>query len=778
MIDSAGNEILARLLLNRGIDSVTKIQNFLNPLKMQFTSPFVFTDMLKSVKRIKDAVNNGENITVYGDFDADGITSTSVLYKTLKEIGANVDYYLPDRGLESHGLNTKALINIISKKKSKLIITVDCGISNVDEINFANSFKADVIITDHHEAAEILPKAFSIINPKASNALTDDLTVEEIHNLSCLAGVGVVFKLCCALLEEFEKTGFVDELLPLVAVGTIADVVPLLGENRAFVKMGLSLIQEGKHLGIQKLLNNVGVEEASINSETIAFTIAPRLNAAGRLDSAERALRLLVSEDIGEIEESIVLLNDLNSLRQDLCDEIFKEAVSHIEKQPEKFKNAIVLLNENWHLGIIGIVASKLVEKYNRPAFLMTKDSSDSTDVRCSCRGISGMNIYEILSSHSEYLLKFGGHAMAAGFSFDEKVIKFEDFSALLSNAIGLILETIDITPILEIDAELNPQDVDINLIEQIEKLQPFGACNQPPVFALKDMKLSQYRFIGQNSNHLKLNCIAAQGRQFECLKWNTSDFNLPLNSMIDIAFYPKINQFNGNITVQLDLKDIKSELLNIDKSDFKILDHRKKTNILEQVIDYINNSKKQISLYIENKKTEEMFLKHDKIKSRIFNRQSIPENIEHIMFFDCPPDKDLFGKILSSTSAKTIHLMNFDSDCISISEFIKVISGMFKYSYLKKKGIINIEELAKLTNTTNKTIEIALDLFCDLEMLEVEELESMNYKIVFKSAVEFSKIKLNPIYDELEAELLSIKEYRQKIHSGDIEDLKKLLLN
>lgn len=778
LIKAARSEILAKLLYNRGLDSVPKIVSFLNPLKMNFASPYVFSDMAKTVTRIKQAVEKNENITVYGDFDADGITSTAVLYKTLEAIGANVNYYLPDRESESHGLNTKALVKIISKKKSKLIITVDCGIGNIEEINFANSFKADVIITDHHEAPEVLPNAFAIINPKAQNALKEDLTLEELQSLSNLAGVGVAFKLSCALLEEFNKTDFVDELLPLVSVGTVADVVPLLGENRAFVTMGLELIRAGKHLGISELLKTAGVNETTATSETVAFTVAPRLNAAGRLDSAEKALNLLISNDINNIQEAVSLLNSLNSQRQDMCDDIFREAVSLIEKEPGKYKSSIILFNESWHLGIIGIVASKLIEKYNRPVFLMTRDNENLNIIRCSCRSISAMNVYEVLSAHSDYFIKFGGHSMAAGFNFDENAISFNNFSQLLNSAIELLLESVDLSPVLEIDAEIDSKDLDMELVEKIEKLQPFGACNSSPVFALKDLKLTQFKFMGQNSNHLKLFAISSDNRQFECVKWNTTEFNVPLNSKIDVAFYPKVNEFNGNVTIQLDLKDIKSEALKENKVGLKILDHRRKTNILEQVIDYVNNSKKQIALFIEDRKTEEKFLKYDKIKSKIFNRQSIPENVEQVMFFDCPPDNELFCKILSSTKADTVHLMNFDSESMEVIDFIKQLSGMLKYSAAKKDGHINVEELAKLTNTNDRIIQMALKLFASIKMVEFKPLQDSDYKITFNASVEFNALRQHSLYNEIEEELSKIKEYRRKMHSGDIEDLKKLIIN
>ena len=440
-LQACGNsKVLAVLLKNRGIDTPEKIKNFLNPLKNSMSSPDVFTDMKKAAERINMSVKNNEHITVFGDFDTDGITSTAILYLTLKKIGADVDYYLPDRLNESHGLNTKALVKLIAKRHSKLIITVDCGITNIEEVNFAKKFNTDIIITDHHEAPEILPDAYAIINPKAKNAVSDDINVEELQNLNYLSGAGVVFKLCCKLLELCGYEDFVHEIIPLCAIGTIGDVVELIGENRCIVEMGLELLRNGRHKGVQKLIVASGITDLlSLTSENIAFGVVPRINAAGRLDSPETALKLLISNDDNEINEAVIKLNELNSLRQNLCDETFLQAKEMYEKDKFSNKYSIILFNDNWHIGIIGIVSSKLAELYNKPVFLMTCDVNNPDIIRCSSRSIPELNIYNVLSCHKELFEGFGGHKMAAGFSFDKNKISFDKFKDLLSSTIDEI---------------------------------------------------------------------------------------------------------------------------------------------------------------------------------------------------------------------------------------------------------------------------------------------------------------------------------------------------
>ncbi|MCD7879557.1 MAG: single-stranded-DNA-specific exonuclease RecJ, partial [Candidatus Gastranaerophilales bacterium] len=585
----SGNSVLAVLLKNRGIDTKEKVYAFLHPLKTALLPPEVFTDMEKASQRIKYSIDNKENITIYGDFDADGITSTALLYLTLKQLGANVNYYVPDRAAESHGMNTKALVNIISKRKAKLIITVDCGISNYNEVNFANGFKTDVIITDHHEAPELLPAAYAIINPKAPDSLDSALSVDNIQSLNALAGAGVAFKLACKLLEMYNQKDFVHNILPLAAIGTIGDIVDLTGENRIITAMGLELLKSGKNKGAARLLTESGFTDlSSITSEIITYSVVPKINAAGRLESPITALNLLISEDDEVINTSVKTLNDLNSLRQELCEETFNQAKKLYEENISEHKKSIILFSDDWHIGIIGIVCSKLVESYNKPAFLMTRDSNNSNIIRCSCRSIEGINIHAVLSEHKDLFEGFGGHKMAAGFSFDENKIKFENFKKLLSKTIDDNSQNIDFSKItLNADMELSLEDINFENIEAIEKMQPFGTANPAPVFVMNDLKLNQYKFMGQNSNHLKLFLSKNDALILECIKWNCSDFSMPVNTALDIMFSMRLNIFNDKKSIQLILSDIRSEYLNVlnKNSEIKILDHRNKKDILNQVI-------------------------------------------------------------------------------------------------------------------------------------------------------------------------------------------------
>ena len=775
------NRILATLLKNRGIDTPDKVAKFLNPLKASLSSPDVFIDMQKASDRIAEAISTNEHITVYGDFDADGITSTALLYLTLKEIGANVDYYLPDRAVESHGLNTKALVNIIAKRKTRLIITVDCGISNVAEVAFAKGFKADVIVTDHHEAPEILPNAFAIINPKTPNSLVSDLSIDEIQSLNYLAGVGVAFKLACKLLDRFDKQNFVHEILPLAAVGTIGDVVELLGENRSIVEMGLELLRNGKHIGLQKLLKEAGISDVTtLTSENVAFSLVPRLNAAGRLESPNTAINLLVSDDLAVLDEAVKSLNDLNALRQELCEETFKQAKALYESNLVSNRKSIVLFCDDWHIGIIGIVCSKLVEAYNKPTFLMTKDANNPNIIRCSCRSIEGVNVHSILSEHKDLFEGFGGHKMAAGFSFDENKIKFEKFKLLLNKTIDEQTQEIDFNSIkVDADMLLEPDDITFETIELINKLQPFGSANPAPLFVLEKANLNNFRLMGQHNNHLKFSVSKNGSKSFDCVKWNTPDFNLPVNTDLDILLSPSMNSFNGEVNIQLMISDIHSDLLKYDtlQTEIKILDHRNKKNILMQVLDFLSSTKKSTAVYLESSQLKSMLKLPETVIDKVFGIDKIPSDIEQLMFFDCPCSSEDFARLVNNTGANTIHLMNFDIAEINVDVFLSKLSGMIKYSLSNLSGKFDLGRAAAALNIDIETLECAISLFENCSMVEFSKFSDAEYNILNINPIELSKIKQDELFIELEERLNKINSFRKFYLNSSIDEIKESLL-
>ena len=731
----AGNNgeksLIKRLLISRGITTDEEIKDFLNPLEMELTSPDVFTDMEKVTNRLASAINDKESIVIYGDFDADGVTSTSILYKTLKYLGGNVHYYIPNRETESHGLNNKALIKLMTTVKPKVLITVDCGISDIEQVKFINSFNVtDTIITDHHEAPENLPPAYAIINPKAQYSLSEELSTKQIENLTYLAGCGVAFKVASSVLKYFEKTEFIYEILPFVAVGTISDVVPLLGENRYFVTKGLDLISQGKHEGLAKLLESAGYHpENGISAENIAFGVAPRINASGRLDTVESALKVLISDNPHEVQMAISDLNELNKVRQTLCNDAFVQAEEMLKKEGNK-SPAIILFNPEWHIGIIGIVASKLVEKYYKPVFLMTKEQDE---YRCSARSIEGVPLYDVISENSELLDGFGGHKLAAGLMFKEEKSSFESVKKALNETVGNYINNQDIKPFINIDAKVEPSEITLDLIEELSKLEPYGASNPSPIFETDDFTLKQKRLMGSDNTHLRL-ILEKDGMEFTAVRWSQGDVSLNVGDKLDLAFHPQKNEYNGDVSVQLVIDDIHSDSL-VDElqpsSRYKIFDNRLKQDILPNVNDYIKTSKLNIKVFAESKSILDNLKSYPEIYSRIFSRLDIPK-CDVVMFFDYPADKSTLDEILEKTDAKGLHFMYYEPKFYSEEELIKIFSGMVKYSAHNNDGKLELVRCASFLGKSLEFVEKLLNLYSKLGYIEIKNKNSFFYDIDF----------------------------------------------
>ena len=769
--DNGEKSLIERLLAVRGITTKTEIKEFLNPLEMKLTEPTVFVDMAKSVERLAKAVDEKQKILVYGDFDADGITSTSVLLKTLRHLGAEVDYYIPDRETESHGMNTKTLVKLMTSKKPKVMITVDCGVSNVEEVKFLKSFGVDIIITDHHEAPEELPPAYAIINPKAQNSLDEKLPAKKIKMLTYLAGCGVAFKVAQALLNHYNKPEFVFELLPLVALGTIADIVPLLGENRYLVTKGLELISKGQHYGLTRLLESAGYNiENGITSENIAFGIAPRINATGRLDNVDTALSLLLSDNKTEIEMAVQTLNELNKVRQNLCESTFLEADEMYQKEGTD-NNAIVLFSNKWNIGIIGIVASKFVEKYYKPTFIMNYNP-ETQQFRCSARSVKGINLYEVLDANSELFDGFGGHEMAAGFAFSGNAEQFNVIKETLNKTISEVLGDKVLKPFVNIDLELDEKDLDLTLVDEISKLEPFGASNPSPVFVVKNFTLKEKTLMGENKNHLRLK-VQGQDALYTCVWWSRGDIPLVAEDKLDIAFSPKLNTFRDVTSLQLMVEDIHSDNLKEEKPEnpnvVKVFDHRNKSDIFSQVEDYVRTSKMNIVVYAENKDVINSLKPYKCLSDAIVNRETL-KKADSIMFFDYPPSEELFDKIVEFVQPRHIHYMACNVKNLDELEIIKTLSGMIRFTCNNKNGEFNLAKSASFLSLTIECIEALLDVLEQCKMIKIVEKNIDNYELEFLGNVELSHITGCLQYNEFKNQLEEIIDCKNNFLSKEID--------
>ncbi len=759
--------ILDCLLEIRGIKTEEAKRDFLNPLGITLMHPNAFCEMPKAVERICTAIDNSEKILIYGDFDADGVTSTSVLMRTFAHLGADVDFYIPDRETEGHGMNSKSLVKLLSQKKPKLIITVDNGISNVEEVKFINSFGRDVIITDHHEAPEEVPEAYAIINPKAMNALDEKLTTPQIESLTSLAGVGVAFKLAQGVLEKYNKLDFSYEILPYVAVGTIADLVPLIGENRYFVTKGLELIASGKHYGLKRMLETAGVNtDNGLTAEQVAFSIAPRINASGRLDTVDSAVKVMISDNKQEIELAIMQLENFNKIRQEMCSQVFAEA-DEMWKNSKSRDNAIVLFNKDWHIGIIGIVASKFVEKYYKPTFIMNY-SEETKTFRCSARGVKELNLYEIISNISYKLDGFGGHKLAAGLTFSEEKATFDAVKKALNKTVDEMLNGKKLCPSLDVDMELSINDIDVSLVEEISKLEPFGMSNPSPTFMVKNLTLKQKKLMGSTKEHLKL-IVEGPNGDIDCVWWSRGDVPLISGDKLDIAFAPQLNVFNGVTSVQLILKDVHSDgLKEEDTTKQKIYDHRKKTNILRQVNDYIKNSKLGISVFVENKVISDSLKPYKEISEKIINRTNAHKD-DVLMFFDYPADDDILQDLMQTISPSAVHYMNYSEPKFDEEGFLKTFSGMIRYTCNNLDGTFNLSRAAAALGVNDAVIEILLEMFEDAGMIKILSRDEKAFVIEFVNAVELSKILHTQKYAEYIALMNTVKEYKNKFMTMEL---------
>lgn len=767
------NPLLAKLLLIRNINTDAKAEDFLNPEKKPFIPFSVFKDRDKVLFRIEEAISKQEKVLIWGDFDTDGITSTSILFKTLKAIGCNVEKYIPNRDSENHGMNTKALVKFIAKEKVKLIITVDCGISNLEEVKFAKNFKTDVIITDHHEAPEILPEALAIINPKAKNSLVENISATDIESLCNLSGAGIAFKLATELLNKYDRNDLYEEMLAIAAIGTVGDIVPLRGENRHIVFSGLKALKSNANKGISVLLTDAGITDfEKINSEMIAFTIVPRLNAAGRLASADLSFRLFVTEDETELKKIAKELSTLNEARQKLCNEAFERAENIIQENPTLYKNSIVICDEDAHIGIIGLSASKLVETYTKPAFVMTKRDNI---YRCSCRGLKGINIYEILKENKDLFLSFGGHEFAGGFAFDSNINSFEKVREAINNSVLEQTNGEELKEILPIDLELSAKNITMDMIKTLNMLEPFGAANEKPVLAIKNLQIATFKFMGQNKNHLKLYCIDENGKNLECVKWSEQQFAGENSDKIDIAFFPEVNSFNGKTSIQLLIKDYILPDKKIDFTKFpKFIDCRTQIKGYDKILNIVEHSAEKCGVFCEFQKSKDFFISKNMPQDKIFDCEMLPKNLDVLIFVDMPRSIETIKKLFDK-NIKELLFLNYENEKLEIKNVISKIAGMLKYakSALEGKTTISVIKKNSLFNSEIiiQTIKLLSD--CDFANIEITDEE---ISIGAITPVPFENLSKSEEFKPLETLIEKYNKHCDMICNTSNENFKKYL--
>lgn len=539
------NKLLSTILANRNIINEKDIKQFLRPTRKDFHDPFLIHDMEKAVERIIKAIEKQEKVTIYGDYDVDGITSITVLKSYLSDRGLEVETYIPNRLNEGYGLNKEA-IEKIHNNGCQLMITVDCGISGLEEIGYANSLGIETIVTDHHEPGNDLPKAFAVIDNKRK---------DSNYPFRELAGVGVVFKLIQAIsiklgLAEEEYLKYLD----IVCIGTISDIVPLVDENRVITKLGLMLVRQTKNIGLKAILKTSGYNK--IDSNTISFGVAPRINACGRMGVAEEALELFLSKNVNHVIELARKLNDYNRVRQETEKSIFEEALKQIQEKHLDENNTIVLGGENWHHGVIGIVSSKITEMYFKPSILLSFEGDDIG--KGSGRSIPGFDLHDALMKCEDCIEKFGGHSMAIGIT-----IKRENVEKLNHELEEIAIEEKinEIVPIIKIDAKINLSEVNKEMVESLKELEPFGEGNKMPIFAFKNLKIDSIRALSEGK-HLKLT-LKDNNTIVNAIGFNMGELaqDYRIGDKIDVVGTLEINSFNGTDSIQINMKDLMKSL-------------------------------------------------------------------------------------------------------------------------------------------------------------------------------------------------------------------------
>ena len=534
------NKLIATILSNKGIVEREQINNFLNPTRNDFHNPYNMPDMEKAVERILKAKERGEKVIIYGDYDVDGITSITVLKSFLQDIGINAGTYIPNRIEEGYGLNIPAVEKIASEGYN-LMITVDCGISCIEEVDRANELGMEVIITDHHEVGETLPRAIAVVDCKRK---------DNQYQCRDLAGVGVAFKLSQALsmklgLDEKEYLKYLD----IVCIGTISDIVPLVDENRVISKLGLMLVNQTKNMGLKGILKISGYK--TINSTAVSFGVAPRLNACGRMGHADEALKLFLSHNLEEVRNLTSSLNEFNKKRQEKEKKIYEEAIKQIEAENLDKNRVLVIAGENWHHGVIGIVSSKITDKYFKPSILLCLEDDIG---KGSGRSIPGFDLHDALSKCQKSIERFGGHSMAVGLSMKKSNIETfrKEFEKIAEEQ-----HIEEITPIIKIDAKINLDEISKETVQSLKQLEPFGEGNKMPVFLFKSLKIDSIRALSEGK-HLKLT-LKHNNTIVNAIGFNFGNLaqEFKIGDKIDVVGTLEINTFNGVDSIQIGIIDV-----------------------------------------------------------------------------------------------------------------------------------------------------------------------------------------------------------------------------
>ena len=712
---------IAKILNARNITDMTSVKKYFSDEYEEGYDPFLMHDMQKAVDRINEAIENEEKILVYGDYDADGITSTVLLVETLISMGANVSSYIPNRFEEGYGPNKEAFTKIIDSGIT-LIITVDNGIAGVEEVDLANELGCDVIVTDHHKIQDTIPNAYAIIHPEHP---------EGNYPFKKLAGVGVAFKLAHALLEIFP-----DFLLDLVAIGTIADMVSITDENRIFVKQGLELINEDPRIGLKMLLELSGID-TKIDEQTVGFYIAPKLNSIGRMDSAKLGLTFLMAEEPVTARALAEQIEQYNIQRKQVTEDIVKDVISKIENSEKKQKNVIMVSGE-YHEGVLGIVASNIVEKYQKPVFIMNEKEGV---LKGSARSIFDFNIYVAMNKISDLFLAFGGHTLAAGFSFEKS--NFEKIEEFLDNEFEEFKQNNDLKANKNIDIVTSLEDISYQFLNSLDALKPYGMDFEKPTVLIENAMVLNKAYFGSEKQYLRLT-IADEVGNLDCITFKDSvTFDkVEKNDIIDLVCNIDKNNFNGRTKLQ-------AHIIDIHIKEFLFEDLR----FINYDIANIDINCLKLSKYKDDK--DNNFYQYKDLDSLI------DEEFEYIYLLDIPTSKEYLYKIINLKPKKVF----------LICEQKQVLSDVY---LIDKNRLIKLFNL--ILSTNNKQINVAQQLDQLLAVLKTN-VDSLKIMIQIFKELELINFVNNTIILNPDYKTVDLKKSSSFIRMEKIFEVENLLL-
>jgi single-stranded-DNA-specific exonuclease len=684
-----GHPIISRVLLRRGIDEPSKAFTFLDPSNYRPSPPTELPDISQAVQRISQAIQHGELICVWGDFDVDGQTATTLLVSALQELGARVFHHIPVRAHESHGVNLPALRQVLARGTT-LLLTCDTGIGANEALAFAMAQNVDVVVTDHHELPVDLPPALALINPRF---------LPSHHPLATLSGVGVAFKLVEELFSRFARTDEIEQYLDLVALGLIADLALQTGDTRYLIQRGLQVLRETPRLGLRLMIEYAELSLSCLTEGHVGYMLAPRLNAIGRLDDANPVVEFLTTRDPARARVLANHLEALNARRKLLTDQVFQGALAQIEHDPSILNDPVLVLsNPYWPAGVIGIVASRLVERFNRPTVLISTPSGGLANG--SARSVPEINITSAIATQRELLAGFGGHPMAAGLSLAPEHIP--ELRQGLAQSIRTLFGDINTEPKLQIDEYMPLDDLNLEFVEDLERLAPFGPGNPPLILACRGLTLKSHSTIGRHAEHLQLIVEDDEGRTHKMIWWQGAGWELP-ESRFDLAYTVRASDYHGSREVQIEWVDARPvrETIVLEKPPRRMVewvDFRKQDHPLDWLKRVQDIDEIQIWCEAEARQKIGGHSRQEIVSSKI------------LAIWTTPPGQQELDAVLEVASPEKVYLFSVDPEASTLDSFIKRLAGLVKYALRVNQGITSLTALAGATAQRLVTVRLGLE--------------------------------------------------------------------